>query len=944
MIIEIPIEILDVVFRIEKEDPLKPLMNVIKSIKKIDSDFQSIHRLDAISRSPSSISKNSEHSTLVVRDLWKGKYWNLREKNLSFDGNFTGSIHRLEPIQKLDVNKSEGEVKELASPFLGWLAGVSKINRKNILKHVRLHSLGTRKEIMFLRTKISQREDRLGRKFWVYEEGPFKQLIGDYIDTEPGFEIDEPEGIEVEKEWSYSPEVKALREFRRKRNNKKALEILDTIYDDINQDERPRLDWVKQVVGFRQDMWDAAQEVIRSSKKKVIILTSFSNSKFSADVAELLAEALEDSSTEILLSFGEPDRGRSPEDIQNTEKYIDNLAKDKRFNLRGGVSPKSSHAKIIISDTGMVFICSCNLFSGSLESGVLESGLHIKDVHCAKSILEVFREEEWVPEIMAKDVDMIYSNLEEIQKNTGNQMDIYKSKITKIKNDIIKGKSKFNTYPKLERILRNIAERPVWSLIRTLEHRPFMLDCIERFENRIVMGSDGLRSNGLDKATIRRIDERASKNGSTVHVWWGRHAPNSKPFDEIDKRGRVEAKNRLKAMRDLSNRGRKWKLIPRYNVEPMETHAKMFIVDDLRLMITSDNTLSFGDTESERGDAGELGIMIDHPRLARQTRGSMELWLPKDAKIPEDSTRWRSLLAEEVSLQTGKSTQKIPLISALDSMIERIESNEFLSAAWEQEIEAKAKSDELRTLNIFTKGCMLGTYSIVKSQKASKIMYKLETENLSKAAISLVGKSMWGENQSTSKDHQNTNFIPELQTLFETQEKSSIKKMIDEALLLALSEYNSKSGKREHFILQGNRKYWFVPPNTLKMNFKIKRVHFYLEKERERIIETLSDYFEFPLKLQWPIPEMQNNQFELDPEEEITPEIWSAAFIHYMKDPSKFEWVSDVVIHMNNYHDRLKLGPGKTSKYIINQCSDYLEYERRDVPVKNSLYVRRRSD
>ena len=39
----------------------------------------------------------------------------------------------------------------------------------------------------------------------------------------------------------------------------------------------------------------------------------------------------------------------------------------------------------------------------------------------------------------------------------------------------------------------------------------------------------------------------------------------------------------------------------------METHAKMFIVDDVRLMITSDNTLSFGDTEAERGDAGGVG-------------------------------------------------------------------------------------------------------------------------------------------------------------------------------------------------------------------------------------------------------------------------------------------------------------------------------------------------
>lgn len=944
IIIEIPIEILHIVFRVERDDPLKPLMDAMKSIKKIESQSQSVHRLDALSRSSSLISKSSEYSTPVIRDLWKGKYWTMREKSLSLDDDITGSIHQLASIPKFDVDKSEGEVKDLAKPFLGWLAGESKIDRKNILGHVRLESLKSSTEILFLRTKISQKEDRTGRKFWVYEGGSFKQLIGDYIDKEPGFEMNEPEVTEAEYEWSYSPEVQALHEFKKKRNDKKALEILDSIYDKIKQDKRPRLDWVKQVVGFRQDMWDAAQEVIRSSKKKAVILTSFSNSKFSDEVAELLSEALENSSTEILLSFGEPDRGRSPEDIQTTEKYIHKLANDKRFKLKGGISPKSSHAKIIISDTGMVFICSCNLFSGSMESGVLESGLHIKDLHCAKSIIEVLREEEWVPQNMTNDVDMIYSNLEGIQQATVTQIDIYKSKITKIKNRITKGKSRHNTYLKMERILRDMAERPVWSLIRTLEHRPFMLDCIERFDHRIVMGSDGLRSNGLDKATIRTIDERASKNGSIVHVWWGRHAPNSKPFDEIDKRGRIEAKNRLKALRDLSNKGRKWKLIPRYSVEPMETHSKMFIVDDLRLMITSDNTLSFGDTESERGDAGELGIMIDHPRLARQTRGSMELWLPKDAKIPDDSLRWRSLLAEEVSLQAGKSTQKIPLISALDSMIERIESNEFLRVAWEQEIEAKVKYDQLSILNILAKGCKIGTYSIVKSQNSDKIISKLGTDHLQKAAISLIGKSMWRGNYSTSKDRQRIDFIPGLQTLFKNHDSPSINKMIDEALLLALTEYKSKSGKREHFILQGNRKYTFFPPNTLKMKFKINRVHFYLEKEREIIIQTLSDYFGFPLQPQWPIPEMRSNQFELDPEQEITPEIWSAAFIHYMKDPSEFEWVSDVVILMNNYHDRLKLGSGKTSKYIINQCSEYLEYERRDIPVKNSLYVRRRSD
>ena len=829
IIIEIPIEVLHIIFRVEKDDPLKPLMDGMKSIKKIESNSQSVHRLDALSRSSSSISKISEYSTPVMRDLWKGKYWAMGEKSLSLDDDITGSIHQLEPIQKLDVNKSEGEVKDLAKPFLGWLASESKIDRKQILGHVRLESLKSSSEVLFLRTKISQKEDRTGRKFWVYEEGPFKQLIGDYIDKEPGFEMDEPEVTEAELEWPYSPEIKALHEFKKAASKfadkpevvqEKTLDILDTILDQIKQDERPRLDWVKQVVGFRQDMWDAAQEVIRSAKKQVFIVTSFSNPRFSDNVAELLAEASKERKPDILLSFGEPDRGRSPEDIQNTEQYISTLAKDKRFKLKGGVSPKSSHTKLVISDTGMALICSCNLFSGSLESGVLESGLLIKDIHCAKSMLEVSNDEGWMPTELVKDTDKMYAYLGKTKFPKFSRMNVVEKQIAEIKNDIKSGEDWY-AYTKLERMLRDIAERPTWSLIRTLEHRPFMADCIERFDKRIVMASDGLRSNGLDKATIRRIGQRASKSKASVHIWWGRHAPGSKPFDEVDKRGRKEAKNQLAQLRNFdlgeennSKKGRimhihekgfgfiqtkpenvyvspalvkkyelksgnkvefieeikpgknpsvqkftiirgesvshsmlKFGLYPIKSNEPMETHAKMFIVDDYRLMITSDNTLSFGDTEAERGDAGELGIMIDHPRLAFQTRGSMELWLPNEAKIPGDLARWWSLLGEEVSLHRPKPSEQMSLIGALDSMVERIESNEYLRVAWEQEVEGKSDRDELVIVNKLALGGRFGIYCIAKNKEADGIKSKLKPEQVENSVISLSRNNMWEDSK-----------------------------------------------------------------------------------------------------------------------------------------------------------------------------------------------------
>ena len=821
IIIEIPVEILHTVFRVEKEDPLKPLMDVMKSNKKIESNSQSVHRLDALSRSSSSISKIRVFSRPVMRDLWKGKYWSLGEKNLSLDGDITGSLHRLEPIQRLDVNKPEGEVKDLAGPFLGLMSRESGIHRDKVLRHVRLESLKSRSEIIFLRTKISQKEDRAGRKFWVYEDGPFKQLIGNHIDKEPGFEMEEPEVTESEHEWPYSPEIQALHEFKKEPSKEKALDILDSILAQIKQDERPRLDWVKQVVGFRQDMWDAAQEVIRSSKKQVFIVTSFSNPRFSDDVAELLAEASAEMKPDILLSFGEPDRGRSPEDIQNTEQYISTLAKDKRFKLKGGISPKSSHTKLVISDTGMVFICSCNLFSGDLKSGVLESGLLIKDIQCAKSMLEVSDEEEWAPTQLVKDIGQIYSDLEKIKQPKFALMGIVEKQISEIKNDIEEGEDWY-AYTKLERMLRDIAERPTWSLIRTLEHRPFMADCIERFDNRIVMASDGLRSNGLDKATIRRIGQRASKSRSAVHIWWGRHPPNSKPFDEVDKRGRQEAKKQLAQLRNFGvkekNAGKKGviqyihskgfgfiqtkpvnvfvgaALVKKYQLkqgnnvefieqiipnkknpsvvkftkirgklmdsgnrvfpffpiesnEPMETHAKMFIVDDTRLMITSDNTLSFGDIEAERGDAGELGIMIDHPRLALQTRGHMELWIPNEAKIPGDLARWWSLLGEEVSLQTHYPSEQMSLIDALDLMIERIEANDYLRGAWEKEVEEISVQDELTIVNKLALGGRFGTYCIAKSKESKGIKSKLKEEQIEKSVISLCRKNVWEDSK-----------------------------------------------------------------------------------------------------------------------------------------------------------------------------------------------------
>ena len=740
-IIEIPMEVLQVKLKVEMGDPLSEVFEIVKSSQLSDSPSPSLLRLDALSRSSNSTqSGKGDFSSPILRDLWKGGYWKMSELSSSLDYGNTGSLVPVEPqIARISEASAKDEVSEIAKPMLGYLVRKSGVPRNQILSRTRLEEFSPEEEVVHLRARVVLRQDRAGRKYWVWDGGGLQRLIANHIQDLPGFEMQETEEAETTHGWPFAPEIEALKRIKRvKRSKEQALEILESIRDQIKQDTRPRLESVRQIVGFRQDMWDAAQAVIGSASKRVIVLSSFSNSKHAGDVADILADSMGNKKIETLLSFGEPDRGRSPGDIEETKRYIARLSKDSRLNLSGGISPKSSHAKVVLSDTGMVFICSCNLFSGSLESGVLESGLLIQDIKCAKSVLEALFEEDWVSSETHPEAEKIRSDLEKLQPG---KMGFSQSrKLSKIRYDIRRGNLK-RAFSELESLMFQIAERPVWSLIRTLDHRPLMADCIERFDRRLVIASDGLRSNGLDKATINRISERATDSKASVHIWWGRHAPNSKPFDENDKRGRKEASQRIKMMRNKSQWGRKWWFLPR-SEQPMETHAKLFIVDDNRLIITSDNTLSFGDTESERGDAGELGIMIDHPRLAIQTRGSMEAWLPKDAVIPGDLTRWWALLGEEISHHCEKPSDRMPLQDALDLFIQRIESNDYLTKLWEQDVESKFNRKEI--LENLSKGRKFGIYSFSR-KNGSRILNneKWTPGSIGYTSICLGWKQVW---------------------------------------------------------------------------------------------------------------------------------------------------------------------------------------------------------
>ena len=134
--------------------------------------------------------------------------------------------------------------------------------------------------------------------------------------------------------------------------------------------------------------------------------------------------------------------------------------------------------------------------------------------------------------------------------------------------------------------------------------------------------------------------------------------------------------------------------------------------------------------------------MIDHPRLAIQTRGSMEMWLPEDAIIKGDLTRWWALLGEEISHYCEAPSDRIPLQIALDYFIQRIESSKYLTQSWEQEVESIYNQKEILTK--LAMGRKFGVFSYSRKNGRRYLnSEKWSPESLGSTSVCLGWKDVW---------------------------------------------------------------------------------------------------------------------------------------------------------------------------------------------------------
>jgi hypothetical protein len=785
-LVTIPYQKIDLDLLIEVDHPLKIPCECIQNEAFVRNEANqtnesfvnsSIMRLVSIAKrfaqDPDNLAKRITLTRPTVKDQIKGDYWPVSELGKEYDEDYVGNNVKIDPrnTAKFDSEK----LSQMIEPMKGYLAKLAGIDKNEVVNYTRIEDYRFLEEAT-VSTKIRLLTSTDGRKQWKSDSGPFGHLVSDIIDTVPGFEPILPEKKVVTSEYPYSPEVQALVNLRSLKGRERieyAIKVCNTLETQLIQNNNSRLDHIHTIAGSSRDMWDAAIQVLKTSNKSAIILSSFTNDFTLDHVTQKIQEAVESSDLkQLLISIGEPDRISGTEFVNKTQNYLSKLEKrlSSSVNIKSGISKKPNHVKLVISDSGWILFTTTNLMSSSPDNFILESGAIIEDITLSRKIMETIEIESWSSESILSALTLMSQDMSLIQKNKFDTK-IIKKKLEQILFglDSTNNRSAHFSLVGLEHILQKIAERPQYQIIVNEAHRHVLFDSTRRFNERLVLASDGLRESGLDLAVINEIKRKAKQIHSrtgwkpTVQIWWGRNAPNSILVSEQDARGRRQAKERLSHLRDSIY----YNFDPRHSDEPMETHTKLILVDDLRLMITSDNILAFGDPEFYQGESGELGLLIDHPRITRMHRGQMELWLPT-ARYHKDLTRWGAAIADAIYHNSYTKHTPIPFSNAIIELITRIQEIPSIKQDWNSLFDRKSPEE---TINEIVKASWSnGNLTGLFHASGGGINQK-HSINVDRTFTSLAGDSIW---RKATKEEQK--YIRQMKKKIQKAEIENIKK------------------------------------------------------------------------------------------------------------------------------------------------------------------------
>jgi phosphatidylserine/phosphatidylglycerophosphate/cardiolipin synthase-like enzyme len=646
----------------------------------------------------------------VVRELLTGTFHHRRilyEAPELKQGEVRIEAERL--IEKREhENLHTLNVKDIVQPIRGTIAYEFNMKVQNVAAACRMIGVQSEDSEISIPFRWHKRQDGSIEALPTSNRELGKQILESRLISELQTKRTE---TETKRLWPTSPEVNALTKIDTLKKNVRRTEkghakasraLLNSLFDDaiestedaiaeIQENVLPRLNSVKSIVGTEFEQWNAIQAVIHSSTSKCVLLTAFTHPSFSDEAASRINDSLPDD-CELLLLSGEPDRIHETGFSERTKEYEKHLRKNGvNSRVRVENTRRASHAKFVISDSGMLWIGSCNMLSAAPGSWVIETGLLIDDPVVSKSIIEHVLNDKWLNPQDEKFVEKIGQALPtDIRaKPRGTVINSLRKHLKNLKavrdldgREYHRGIALYCT--SLMRELRTISDRPIWTLIETEQHRPLFLSMIRGARKRILIGTDAIRAGGLDKATISEISDRPSMaphraSKFVVQICWGRQDPDYKKNDPeiIDAGKRIDILRKEVIKFDNKGSGLRAIFFPQDN-RPMMNHGKFLAIDEQRLLITSDNLLSFADDEGMDSDARELGILIDSPWLASRHRAEIDLLNGQKYGDRYDRARWHGAMAGCLDELGGEAT----FHELMEQLMDRIQSSEQLMEDW----------------------------------------------------------------------------------------------------------------------------------------------------------------------------------------------------------------------------------------------------------------------
>lgn len=416
-----------------------------------------------------------------------------------------------------------------------------------------------------------------------------------------------------------------VKEPERRKMSKYALEEIKSIRKEWNELEKPYSDVksVKVWAGPSEIQGRELSEILKRVRKKVVILTSFLNEKYSEWVAEMLSKL--PGKAEVLLLYGHANSETQGEQKAAIEQYIDQISKHIRSDIKlsYGLTTNKSHEKMFITDTGYSVVGSWNLCSSNPNSEHMEVCLMIKSKVTARTLCDVLETE--VDGDCAKFIEQIRNSLPKTKGKIGSPLS---GRLLVLENmlesalDMRMEKSTLELWRRWREQLLGVRDliwthfdSPPVTVVTAESLRDVFVQLIRTSQSSVLIATDRVNYNGFDASLAQHLLEKER----LIRIIWGMESP------EWDLGGDAEAQEELNVASDTLKaflKNGKGNILT--SLFPMLNHSKLLIADENRILISSNNFLAKG-MEPTDETSREIGILVESPLLARQLLGRLML-------------------------------------------------------------------------------------------------------------------------------------------------------------------------------------------------------------------------------------------------------------------------------------------------------------------------------